>query len=192
MARKKKTIKTKKKKTSNPLAFLKNEKFSKIVGLAFILFSVILLFSMISFFPNWQKDEIIQSVSETKNWIGIAGRSLSVFFIKNLFGISSILFVLLFFVYGFRLLYKTQLLPIIKTTFLSLFVMLWLSVFFGYLSLNFNVDSLFAGAIGYETSKWLSIKDWFHGNRNCLNICFNNLPDTILQYYIEIKITNCV
>ncbi|RLD50903.1 MAG: hypothetical protein DRJ05_19020, partial [Bacteroidetes bacterium] len=79
--------------------FLKNEKFQKITGLFLILFSFILAISLVSWIFTWWMDDASRDVS-AHNWIGSSGRAISNFFVGNLFGLSSILFAMLFFIYG--------------------------------------------------------------------------------------------
>ncbi len=132
--------------------FLKNEKFQKITGLFLILFSFILAISLVSWIFTWWMDDASRDVS-AHNWIGSSGRAISNFFVGNLFGLSSILFAMLFFIYGVKLLLKKKLLPLWKTTRISILAMAWVSVTLAYLFGN-NTD--IAGIFGLQTSAWLN------------------------------------
>ena len=131
--------------------FLKNEKFQKITGLFLILFSFILAISLISWIFTWWMDDASRGAA-AHNWVGNSGRAISNFFIGNLFGLSSILFAFLFFIYGVNLLLKKKLLPLWKTTRISILVMAWVSVTLAYI---FGDTTDIAGIFGLQTSAWL-------------------------------------
>jgi len=131
--------------------FLKNEKFQKILGLFLILFSFILAISLVSWIFTWWVDDASRSAG-ARNWIGNFGRAVSSFFVDNLFGLSSILFAFLFFIYGVRLLLKKKIFPLWKATRISILAMAWVSVSLAYV---FGDGSDVAGIFGLQTSAWL-------------------------------------
>ncbi len=131
--------------------FLKNEKFQKVLGLFLILFSFILAISLVSWiFTSWVDDA--SGSAGSRNWIGDFGRAVSSFFVDNLFGLSSILFAFLFFIYGVRLLLKKTILPLWKATRISILAMAWVSVSLAYV---FGDSTDVAGIFGLQTSAWL-------------------------------------
>ena len=131
--------------------FLKNEKFQKILGLFLILFSIILAISLVSWiFTSWVDDVSRSAVSH--NWVGNFGRAVSSFFVDNLFGLSSILFAFLFFIYGVKLLLKKTIYPLWKATRISILAMAWISVTLAYV---FGDTTDMAGIFGLQTSAWL-------------------------------------
>ena len=71
------------------IAFIKSERFKKIRGVFYILFSVFLLAVIVSYIFNW---------NEGANIGGTVGNMLGELFVKRMFGITSLCFVLLFFV----------------------------------------------------------------------------------------------
>jgi S-DNA-T family DNA segregation ATPase FtsK/SpoIIIE len=89
------------------------------------------------------------------NWIGKSGRAISAFFVDSLFGLSSILFAFLFFIYGVKLLLKKRIFPIWKATRISILAMAWISVTLAYLASLFNGLTDVAGIFGLQTSAWL-------------------------------------
>ena len=109
------------------LAFLRSEKFQRITGLFFVLFSLVLFISFISYFFTWQADDFIPPGDDANNWIGNVGRAISKLFIERWFGISSFVFILLFFIYGIQLIFKVSLLPLGKTTRISVLALIWFS-----------------------------------------------------------------
>ncbi len=136
-------------------AFLKSEKLRKVIGLVFILFSIIILFSILSYFFTWQRDSTIPKDDHAVNWIGSAGRAISKLFIEQWFGISSILFVLLFFLYGIKLFFRHSMMRIGRTTRISIVAIVWISTTLGFLM----PESLayLGGAFGEYTSNWLRL-----------------------------------
>ena len=154
----KKTSSKKKKQDGNSsfkavFTFLRSEKFQRITGLFFVLFSLVLFISFISYFFTWQADDFIPPGDNASNWIGNAGRAISKLFIERWFGIASFVFVLLFFIYGIRLVFKVSLLPLGKTTRISVLSLIWFSATLGFLF--GNSFTLLGGGFGTFTSSWL-------------------------------------
>ena len=122
----KKKTKTKKGKGASKggafAGFLKSKRFAHIRGAVYVLFAAFLALALTGYY-----------VTDARGgWTGSIGHSLAEFFTTNLFGIGSFGFVLLFFVYGLRL-WDIVVLPWWKTFGSTLFWMLWLSVFLGYI-----------------------------------------------------------
>ncbi len=105
-------------------AFLKSKQFAHIRGAFYVLFALFLVLSMVGFY--------LTDGGATGTWMGSAGQGLAEFFAVNLFGIGSLGFALLFFVYGMRL-WDVVVLPWWKTFGSTLFWMLWLSLLLGYI-----------------------------------------------------------
>jgi S-DNA-T family DNA segregation ATPase FtsK/SpoIIIE len=165
---------TKPKKLKNPLAgkftgltkFVGDERLHKVFGLSMLLLSAYLLIAFISFLvtsetdmnflegPNvsyWQL--LMDNDVEVDNWLGKLGAILSHKFIHHWFGIASFAFVLVFFLIGFRVLFKVSLLPLKKTLKYSFFGLLWTSLLLGYL---FDAGHFYmGGAFGYQVNLWL-------------------------------------
>ncbi|MCR5445903.1 MAG: DNA translocase FtsK [Bacteroidales bacterium] len=126
--KKKKTVKGKKgkslpgKKGSGFVDFLRSKRFGRIRGAFYVLFSIFLLIAMVGYY----------STAGSGGWLGAAGHGVAEFFTTNLFGIGSLGFVLLFFVYGMRL-WDVVVLPWWKTFGSTLFWMLWISLTLGYI-----------------------------------------------------------
>lgn len=146
------------------LDFFKKEKTKQFIGLFFILFSAYLLIAFTSFLFTWKVDQskvelpfvdyFFNSEILVENWLGKIGASLSHLFIYEWFGIASFLFVGLFFLFGFRILFKVSLIPLLKSFKISLFLLIWSALFFGYF---FKGDLFFlGGAVGYEMNTYLN------------------------------------
>ena len=139
-------------------SFLKDERFLKSTGLIFILFSVLLFISSISFFTTWQEDQsLVKAISFgmleleqpnlADNLLGNFGAWLSYVFVYKGFGIASFAFVLLFFLIGVLLLTGLQPLPLAKTLRFSFFGGIWLSLVLGFI---FHASyPIAAGAFGH-------------------------------------------
>ena len=154
------------------ISFFRDEHLHRVAGLALILTSIYLLIAFTSFLFTWKtdqdkvmgswwelffvNDEVLPASSGTEvdNWLGKLGAVVSHLFIHKSFGIASYFFVAFSFLAGFRILFKTSLIPLRIFFKRSLFVMLWGSVGIGYL---FHNDYFFlGGTFGYQTSIWLN------------------------------------
>lgn len=139
-------------------SFFRDERIKRVFGFFLMLLSVYLLFAFISFSFSWWIDQDKVNVMNwsqfgkrmgIENWTGYAGAYLSKLMIHDGFGISSFLILLFIFVWGFKLLFRYDLLSVSKTFWHSLILILWLSVTFGF----FFKDSIFAslgGVFGYQ------------------------------------------
>ena len=108
----------------------------KIIGLLFLILSLYFLIAFTSYLFTWQEDhsyvidanggwdnlfktyEELQQVNippVVQNWLGKIGALLSHQFIYEWFGLASFLFVFVFFVIGYRLLFKGMIFSIEKT-----------------------------------------------------------------------------
>ncbi|HET6245871.1 MAG: DNA translocase FtsK [Bacteroidetes bacterium] len=141
-----------------------NERPKKIFGLILLLFSFCLLIAFTSFLFTWQNDQdkIFNSTWDllfdpgllVENWLGKLGAILAHFFIHNLFGVISYLFVFLFFITGFKILTGVSITPILKAYRFSFFVILWVSVLLGFLFKD--IAPIAGGAFGFHVSLWLN------------------------------------
>lgn len=142
---------------------LDSPKNRQVIGLALILFSIYLLIAFVSYLFTWKIDQsrvelplvefLFDSDVTVENWLGKLGAITSHLFIYKWFGIASFAFVYLFFLFGFKVLFKINLLPLKKSLKVSFFILLWSSVFFAF----FFSERLYylGGAFGYEVDKYL-------------------------------------
>ena len=104
------------------VAFLRSKRFAHIRGALYVLFSVFLVVAMTGYY-----------VTDARGgWAGSLGKGVAEFFAVNLFGIGSLGFSLLFFVYGMRL-WDVVVMPWWKTFGSTVFWMLWCSLTLGYI-----------------------------------------------------------
>jgi DNA segregation ATPase FtsK/SpoIIIE, S-DNA-T family len=147
-------------------AFFGSGRLTKILGLFLLLLSVFLSLAFISYLFSWKYDDALldgrvfnwalltDKETVVENIMGRLGAITAHWFIKQWFGVASFLFILVFFVLGFRLLLRVHLLPIGKTLASSLFFLLWVSVFLGFVIPQGSL-SLLGGVFGYESRVWL-------------------------------------
>lgn len=153
-------------------SFFKEPRTRFILGLALLLFSLYLLFSFIGFFFTGGVDQSLidkglrQIVSNPEvlasNPAGKAGAWLADLFINRWFGISSFLFCYILVLCGIRIAGK-KLTEFRKKVLISSFLILWCSLFLGYLAEMFYSVAGFqrsylypGGAHGYFVSQGLN------------------------------------
>lgn len=161
-----------KKQSEAALSFLKEPRTRFIIGLAFILFSLYLLFSFIGFFFTGGIDQSLidkglrQIVSNPEitaaNPAGNLGAWCSDLLINRWFGISSFIFCYILILSGIRIAGK-EITGYPKKIFFSIVLIIWFSVFLGYISdLFYSVFDLQrsylypGGAHGYFVTQWLN------------------------------------
>lgn len=152
-------------KISSVWAFLRSEKFKRIVGLFLILFSIYCLIAFTSYLFSWTVDDNIFNKSLTdiwfdtsvkvENWMGRIGALISHLFIKKWFGVSSFLFIAIFFNYGVKLFLSVTLLPVKRTFYILFFFIVWTSMALGYLFRTEEL-SILGGIFGYQTTTWIN------------------------------------
>ena len=113
------------------LAFVKSERFAHIRGTVYVLFAAFLLISLAAYYAT--------GCDPTRHWLKALGYGTAEFFATKLFGIGSLGFSLLFFVYGMRL-WDVRVMPWWKTLGSTLFWMVWLSVTLGYIAVKWIVS----------------------------------------------------
>ena len=186
-----KTIKaatTDKKSNSNPVAkkswaFTKQHKI--VLGSLLVLFSIALLLAFISFYIYGQADQsAVNQLSDRKetvqNWLGKFGAFLADILVYKGFGIASFIFVRLFFLTGIFLVLDISLKKLKKIWFWDLFVIIILSVLFGFFATSLPE---LGGIIGYELN--LFLQDYL-GKTGTLLVLFFGL---ILYLIFKIKVS---
>ena len=191
-----------------PSMDLQDGRFIKILGLFFVVLSLYFLIAFTSYLFTWQEDQsyvidanggwsnLFKSAEELKtlksgavvqNWLGKFGALLSHQFIYEWFGLASFLFVLVFFVIGYRLLFKVKIFALEKTFGYSLFFLLFISLSFGFGHAFFGEAPHFLeGEFGYWTNKLLTAQIGVAGVAGL--IAFLGLSILIIAYNIDFKI----
>ncbi len=129
----KKTKEVPKKKSRSFGAFLSSRRMVQVYGCLILAFSLLLFVSMLSFYFHAHNNLFyVQGEATTaENLARSVGAHLSFFFIQNIFGIVSIGFPFLFFLYGVRIVFEKSLLPLGKATLAVIMTMAWCSVTLG-------------------------------------------------------------
>ena len=144
-------------------AFFKDPRFILTIGFVLLISSIYLFVAFLSYLFTGKADQsvveglgqsgLLELGIEAENWLGLYGAITSHYFIYRWFGISAFLIPPIFFLLGFRLAFKRDLLPLFSVFIFSVFAGLWLSLLFGYLTLS--VDgvtewSFLGGGLGYH------------------------------------------
>ena len=144
-------------------AFLRDRRFHVSVGFVLMAFSFFLFISLLSYIFTGKADQsVVESIWDSElreagldadNWLGLVGAFLSHYFIFKGVGIAAFFFVPIFFLVGYKIVFRRSPVPISPVLSFSTFFMVWLSVLFGYLALvtdGENPVSFLGGSIGYE------------------------------------------
>lgn len=165
--------KEKKGKKQNPdsekksfFAFAKDPRFILAIGFIFIGSSIFLLTSFVSYLFTGKADQsviealatdsLIDAGLEADNWLGLWGAIVSHAFIFRWFGIAAFFIPPILFLAGFRLIFKRSLTSLSGAAIFSVFSILWLSLLFGYFTLqNEGVSEwgFLGGGLGYNLAK---------------------------------------
>ena len=133
-------------------AVLVDGRLAKVAGLFLLIMSVFFFIAFTSYLFTWQEDqsyvlpvnggwhnlfktqqELLDNGVKTpvvENWLGKFGALLSNQFIFQWFGIASFLFAFVFFIAGYRLLFRVRLYSLSKTLAYSFFLLIFISVTF--------------------------------------------------------------
>ena len=149
-----KTIDSKSVKNT-PLKITKQHKI--LLGSLLVLFSVALLLAFISFYIYGQVDQsavnhLTDRTEVVQNWLGKFGAYLADLIVYQGFGIASFLFVRLFFLTGIFMVLDLPLRKLKSIWFWDLFVLVILSVLFGFFATSLPE---LGGTIGYELNLFL-------------------------------------
>jgi len=180
----------------------------KIAGLFFIILAVYFMVAFTSYLFTWQDDysyvidanggwgNLFKTMEElqqynipdvVQNWLGKFGALLSHQFIYEWFGVASFLFVFVFFVIGYRLLFKVKIFALEKTLGYGLFFLLYLSLTFGFFhSFFLDAPHFLEGEIGYWANKLLVAQIGITGVGGLL--AFLGLTILIIAYNIDFKL----
>jgi S-DNA-T family DNA segregation ATPase FtsK/SpoIIIE len=188
---------------------LQDGRLLKIIGLFFIILSIYFLVAFTSYLFTWQEDQsyvidanggwsnLFKGLEELKNsgvsdpvvqnWLGKIGALLSHQFIYEWFGIASFLFVFVFFVIGYRLLFKVRIFAIEKVLGYSIFFLLFLSLLFAFAhSFIKDTPHFLEGEFGFWSNRLLIAQIGQAGVGGLL--VFLGLTILIIAYNIDFKI----
>ncbi|NEN25115.1 DNA translocase FtsK [Cryomorpha ignava] len=143
---------------------LSDQRTHRIGGLLILFLCIYCLIAFTSFIFTWKADQSMLSDSwyavlregnyDAENWLGPLGAMVGHLFIHNWFGVMSFLFILIFFNLGFKVLFKKNLLPPVKTFFVSILAMVIFSPLLAFVFRAENAQFV-GGAFGYELNHTL-------------------------------------
>ncbi|GAB3024847.1 DNA translocase FtsK [Niabella terrae] len=151
-------------------AIAKDERTFKILGLAFLLISIFLIISFVSYFYTWRQDfvqasrgAVILSEFDTKvsNLMGKTGALAAHLFIYRLFGVAAMLVCTFFFVVGINLLWRRRVFSIwrnLKYVTLGMLVVATILAF-----VLRDQEFSWGGGVGNVISDWLMASLGFIG-----------------------------
>ena len=126
---------------------------SVLLGGFLSLFGVALMISFASFMISWQSDQsLVGSFDKTNpadNYLSHLGNTLGHFFIYNGFGLAAFILAGLFLISGLYLFFNLATKPLRKFWFWGLYLMIWLSLFFGFIAQS---NPMLGGVVGFEIS----------------------------------------
>ena len=156
------------------VALFSDRRFQLTWGFLFLAFSLFLLIAFISYLFTGKADQsvieavddlgLLQSGVEAENWMKLYGALVSHLFMFKWFGLSAFLFPPLLFLYGYKIVFKREIINIASATSFVIFFVFWLSLFFGNFILKVEGVSewgFLSGGIGYELAfKVSSLVGW--------------------------------
>ena len=186
-----------------------NSRVIKIAGLFFLILAVFFMVAFTSYIFTWQQDQSYVSINNggwhnllktpqeladngvkspvVENWLGKFGALLANQFIYEWFGVASFIFVFVFFVIGWRMLFKAQLFHIGKMLAYSFFSLIFISVAIGFVH-AFIIDypHFLEGEFGYWSNRLLTAQIGQAGTGGLL--VFAGLTVLIIAYNIDFKL----
>lgn len=148
---KKETSNTSENKLSNTIfKTSRGQKF--VVGVLFVIIAIILLLSFVSYYISGNNDqsqitELANRDVVVENWLGKIGAWLANLFLHQGFGVSSFLFVKIFFLIGAYLIVDLPLSKLRKIIFWDIYLIITISILFGLL---WDFIPHLSGVIGFE------------------------------------------
>jgi DNA segregation ATPase FtsK/SpoIIIE, S-DNA-T family len=192
-----------------PVFNLHDGRAAKIAGLFLLIMSVFFLIAFTSYLFTWQDDQSYVSPSNggwhnlfktqqelidngiknpiVDNWLGKFGALLSNQFIFEWFGIAYFIFVFVFFIAGYRLLFRVRLYSLTKTLAYSLFLLIFISVALGFFhAFISDVPHFLEGNFGFWTTRLMDAQIGQAGTAGAL--LFAALTVLIIAYNIDFKV----
>lgn len=181
----------------------------KVIGIFLLFLSFIFAVSFVSYLFTWKQDQsyisqtnggwstLFKSASEiadeqieipvVENKLGKLGALIANQFIYEWFGISSFLFVFVFFVLGYKFLYKKSIFPVWKTLIYSFLGILFISVTLAFFQ-DFFIDAphILEGKFGYWTNQILKAQIGSAGTAGLIIAVY--LIALVIIYNLDLKI----
>ena len=164
----------------------------QVYGVLLMLFAILLLVSLVSYFFHHEVDlSHVSGNIAPGNVAGTVGAHLAYFFVDCCMGVFSLGFAFLFFLYGIRLTFSKSLLPLFHTTVATLLTMAWLSLTMGvfvYSSdkefLAGNFGTYFSNLLISATGRWVAILILLAFLLILLILCYN----FSMSYFLKLRL----
>jgi S-DNA-T family DNA segregation ATPase FtsK/SpoIIIE len=190
-----------------PVFDLADGRAIKIVGLFFLIVSLFFLIAFTSYLFTWEQDQsyvstanggwhnllssqaelTLKGINPVDNWLGKFGALLSNQFIFEWFGVASFLFVFVFFVIGYRMLFKVRLFSVPRTLGYSFFGLIFTSVAIGFVhAFMYDAPHFLEGQFGFWSNRLLAVEIGQAGTAGLLG--FAALTTLIIAYNIDFKL----
>ena len=140
------------------------KKLKTISGSIILLTSIFIFISCISYLFTWKLDQdallnvsffdyiFNSNIPAPENWLGKFGAWTAHLFIFGTFGITSVGLCFILFLIGIKILFDVEILPIWRSTAITISYMTWGALTLGYFS---NYVNFLGGTFGFYLSKWL-------------------------------------
>lgn len=162
------------KKFSVKVGFLSDRRLHLAAGFFLMVLSFFLFTSFVSYLFTHEADQsVVDGISETamvdsgqeaENWFGLSGAVVSHAFIFQWFGLAAFLIPPFLFILSFRIIFRKDIYPIMRSFTVMIFFLFWISTLLGYLVFSaetVNEWGFLSGGIGYEMSFLLdSLMGW--------------------------------
>ena len=161
----------------------------QIYGVLLMVFSVLLLVSLVSYIFHHAADSShVSSGVNPENVAGTVGAHLAYIFVDGCMGIFSVGFAFLLFLYGIKLTFSKSILPLFRTTMATLLTMAWLSLALGvfvYQSDKYYLAGVFGNYMSEmmitATGKWMSILILIAFLLIIMILCYNFSMSSLLK-----------
>ncbi|MDR1983429.1 MAG: DNA translocase FtsK [Prevotellaceae bacterium] len=153
----------KKKKDDDSPKFWHDERFKFIVGVAFVLVSIFLTFSIVSHFFSWKDDQSLlnnhdsETQPNVQNQGGSSGFKIASFIVDRWFGFAAIGIPLFIVILGFRLL-KIRGIPFYKTLFAIALSTIVTSIALGFINNNLLKTNILTNGMGGAHGHFISLR----------------------------------
>lgn len=144
---------------------LRDEKFQMSLGIFLIVSSFALFIAFFSYLFTGKADQSVvetvfstsirESGAEIENWLGMLGAVLSHIFIFKWFGLGAFLLVPLIFLMGWKLSFKTEVVPLIPSLQFTGFAILWSSLLMSSLFTKESEIGFWGGGLGFTITEVL-------------------------------------
>ena len=144
---------------------LRDVRFQLVLGGFLVLSSFALLVAFTSYFftgvddqsivEGGMQDDFHQNAQQVQNWLGLAGATLAHIFIFKWFGIAAFVLVPITFILGWRLIFKTELFPLMLALKWSGVIIFWTTILLSTIFSSRSGIGFWGGGLGFMMAEIL-------------------------------------